>query len=172
MNYANGQLRVLRVLLELTIYVLEFKFFNRLDHQKPPLSATMIAAPRLIVMPTQSLHDSVTKFFSRQLLGLRRSAGSRGAKGSGAVGRLVTLFGAVVEVVWGYDGNGLRLGRRLRVAAAHFKEAPPGSSTETRRQPSTRVNPGDRTRLLPRRRSSTRVNPGDRTRLLALVRSF
>ncbi|RWW19178.1 hypothetical protein GW17_00016786 [Ensete ventricosum] len=65
--------------------------------QEPPLLAMMVAAPGLVIMPTQASCGFVVMFFPRQILRLGGSADSRWGEGLCAADRVVTL---VLRASW------------------------------------------------------------------------
>ncbi|RRT84859.1 hypothetical protein B296_00013029 [Ensete ventricosum] len=64
------------LLLRLESRIFEFGFFDGFNQEKLSLLASVVVAPWLVTMPTQSLHGSVAKLLSRKFLWLRGSTGS------------------------------------------------------------------------------------------------
>ncbi|RWV95968.1 hypothetical protein BHE74_00036717 [Ensete ventricosum] len=56
------------LLLGLESRIFEFGFFSGFNHEKSSLLVSVVVAPRLVTMPTQSLRGSVAKLFSRMFL--------------------------------------------------------------------------------------------------------
>ncbi|RWW58338.1 hypothetical protein BHE74_00034810 [Ensete ventricosum] len=54
-----------------------FRFFNRFNHQEPPLLAAIVAAPEHVAIPTQAFRGSIARVFPCQFLWLGGSSGSR-----------------------------------------------------------------------------------------------
>ncbi|RWW35759.1 hypothetical protein BHE74_00059271 [Ensete ventricosum] len=78
MKGAGGRLQFfLRILLlGLESRIFEFGFFSGFNQEKSLLLASVVVAPQLIAMPTQSLCGSVVKLLSHKFLWLRGSVGS------------------------------------------------------------------------------------------------
>ncbi|RRT36430.1 hypothetical protein B296_00047220 [Ensete ventricosum] len=53
---------------------LHLRVFSGFNQEKSSLLASMVVAPRLVAMPTQSLHGFVAKLFCRKFLWLRGTA--------------------------------------------------------------------------------------------------
>ncbi|RWW10940.1 hypothetical protein GW17_00025485 [Ensete ventricosum] len=77
-NHTIGRLYIFLhvVLLVLEVLLFPFRFISGFNQEKSYLLASVVAAPRLIAMPTQPLRGSVVKLFSCKFLRLRGSVGS------------------------------------------------------------------------------------------------